>query len=68
MYNVLQMNTETESPPEDQLHQQAQEGLKDRSLNIVDEKRSTGYGPVLILDVDKGIDFTFEGMGLKGNR
>lgn len=24
--------------------------------------------PVLILDVDNGIDFTFKGLGLKGNR
>lgn len=31
-------------------------------------KKSTGYGPTLILDVDNGIDFTFDGMGLKGNR
>lgn len=33
-----------------------------------DDKRTTGYGPALILDVDNGVDFTFKGMDLKGNK
>lgn len=36
--------------------------------NDPDDKRTTGYGPAQILDVDNGVDFTFNGMGLKGNR
>lgn len=30
--------------------------------------RHGSFPPCLILDVDNGVDFTFEGMGLKGNR
>jgi hypothetical protein len=30
--------------------------------------RHTQFAPVRILDVDNGVDFTFKGMGLKGNR
>lgn len=30
--------------------------------------RHTQYAPAYILDEDNGLDFTFEGMGLKGNR
>jgi hypothetical protein len=30
--------------------------------------RHSSFPPSLILDVDNGVDFTFEGMGLKGNR
>jgi len=31
-------------------------------------KREPSIHPRLLLDVDNGIDFTFKGMGLKGNR
>lgn len=30
--------------------------------------RHTQFAPTLILDVDNGVDFTFKGMGLNGNR
>lgn len=33
-----------------------------------DEKRHATFFPSPILDVDRGIDFTFKGLGLKGNR
>lgn len=36
---------------------------------IIDtEKKHSGHRPVLTIDVDKGLDFTAEGLGLKGNR
>jgi len=30
--------------------------------------REPSISPCLILDVDNGVDFTFKGMGLRGNR
>lgn len=44
-------------------------GVYDHAKIIDDSSRkTTGYGPCLILDEDNDVDFTWNGMGLVGNR
>jgi hypothetical protein len=57
------METNTKKGPD---HKQEDED--GRASFIEDEKRHAAIPPVWILDVDKGLDFTFVGLGLKGNR
>lgn len=58
------MNTEDDSNTNKGLNE-----LRDPTKIIDDSpRRTTGYGACLILDEDNGVDFTWNGMGLEGNR
>lgn len=60
------MNQYPNKIPEDRLLKQTTE--TDDAGAMLWERKTTGYGPALILDVDNGVDFSFGGMGLRGNR